>query len=500
MRAVMVMYDSLRLDMLPSYGGKEVELPNFRRLAERTVQFDNSYVCSLPCMPARRELHTGRPNFLHRSWGPLEPFDDSMPEILKNHGIYTRLVTDHNHYVEDGGGTYHPRYSTWECNRGQEGDPWAGSAAPSEGYNPHVVGEPGRIARIQKTPLGRLYNQDMVNRERQTRTEDYPQAQTFAQGLDFIRNNCSYDNWFLQIETFDPHEPFNAPGEYLAKLFDPDSVSELDWPPYAPVNEPPEVVAEVRKKYLALLSFCDDSLGKVLDEFDAHDMWKDTMLIVNTDHGYLLGEHDWWAKSMMPDYQEVAHTPLFIWDPRLQIAGEHRKSLVQTIDLAPTLLEFFGVEIPKDMLGKPLRGVIKTDSPVREYGIFGSHSGVLSVTDGKYVLMTAPKDREGGLYNYTLMTTHMRSRMSVEELQQASLAGPFSFTKGCKVLKIPAICKKMSADLPVGKELLFDVEEDPRQEHPLENSDAAARLKAALVRILEENDAPAELYSYYGLK
>src|SRR5699024_4437657 len=105
MRAVMVMYDSLRLDMLPSYGGKEVELPNFRRLAERTVQFDNSYVCSLPCMPARRELHTGRPNFLHRSWGPLEPFDDSMPEILKNHGIYTRLVTDHNHYVEDGGGT-----------------------------------------------------------------------------------------------------------------------------------------------------------------------------------------------------------------------------------------------------------------------------------------------------------------------------------------------------------------------------------------------------------
>ena len=58
MRAVMVMYDSLRLDMLPSYGGKEVELPNFRRLAERTVQFDNSYVCSLPCMPARRELHT----------------------------------------------------------------------------------------------------------------------------------------------------------------------------------------------------------------------------------------------------------------------------------------------------------------------------------------------------------------------------------------------------------------------------------------------------------
>ena len=84
MKAVMVMYDSLRRMDLPSYGGKEIELPNFKRLAEHTVVFDNSYVCSMPCMPARREIHTGRANFLHRSWGPLEPFDDSMPEILKD--------------------------------------------------------------------------------------------------------------------------------------------------------------------------------------------------------------------------------------------------------------------------------------------------------------------------------------------------------------------------------------------------------------------------------
>ena len=83
MKAVMVMYDSLRLQDLPCYGGTAIELPNFKRLAEHTAVFDNSYVCSMPCMPARRELHTGRANFLHRSWGPLEPFDDSMPEILK---------------------------------------------------------------------------------------------------------------------------------------------------------------------------------------------------------------------------------------------------------------------------------------------------------------------------------------------------------------------------------------------------------------------------------
>src|SRR5688500_7442970 len=126
MKAIMVMFDTLNRHMLPPYGCEWVHAPNFRRLAERTVTFDRCYVGSMPCMPARRELHTGRHNFLHRSWGPLEPFDDSMPELLRRNGVYTHLATDHQHYFEDGGGTYHNRYNTWEYTRGQEGDLWKG--------------------------------------------------------------------------------------------------------------------------------------------------------------------------------------------------------------------------------------------------------------------------------------------------------------------------------------------------------------------------------------
>ena len=129
MKCIMVMFDSLNRHMLPAYGCQWTHAPNFARLAQRTVTFDKSYVCSMPCMPARRELHTGRPNFLHRGWGPLEPFDDSMPEILAANKVYTHLVSDHYHYWEDGGATYHPRYSSWEFFRGQEGDPWKGQVA-----------------------------------------------------------------------------------------------------------------------------------------------------------------------------------------------------------------------------------------------------------------------------------------------------------------------------------------------------------------------------------
>ena len=219
MKAIMVMFDSLNRLMLPNYGCEWVKAPNFRRLADKTVTFDTAYVGSMPCMPARRELHTGRHNFLHRSWGPLEPFDDSMPELLGKHGVYTHLVTDHQHYWEDGGATYHPRYSSFELVRGQEGDPWKGELA-----------EPAIPEH-----LGQCWRQDAVNRKYMRREEDLPQARTFRLGLEFIDKNKDQDNWFLQIETFDPHEPFFTMEKYR-QLYPHDyDGPHFDWPNYAPV-------------------------------------------------------------------------------------------------------------------------------------------------------------------------------------------------------------------------------------------------------------------------
>ena len=106
MKVVFVLFDSLIRKALASYGGTEIDTPNFDRLAKRGISFDTHYVGSLPCMPARRDLHTGRLNFMHRSWGPLEPFDNSFVKTLRDQGVYTHLVTDHQHYFEDGGAGY----------------------------------------------------------------------------------------------------------------------------------------------------------------------------------------------------------------------------------------------------------------------------------------------------------------------------------------------------------------------------------------------------------
>ena len=160
-------------------------------------------------MPARRDLHSGRLCFLHRSWGPLEPFDDSFPALLKAGGVYSHLVSDHYHYFEDGGSTYHNRYTTWDFIRGQESDPWVAMVEPPlERFRKQY-----HELQFEDTRDGyRL--QGMLNREQIREEHEFPSVRCFDSALGFLEENGEADNWLLHLETFDPHEPFAAPESY----------------------------------------------------------------------------------------------------------------------------------------------------------------------------------------------------------------------------------------------------------------------------------------------
>jgi arylsulfatase A-like enzyme len=481
MKALMVMFDSLNRHFLPPYGCDWTHAPNFARLAQRCVTFDKSYVCSMPCMPARRDLHTARPRFLHRDWGPLEPFDDSVPQMLKENGIYTHLATDHFHYFSDGGANYHTRYNSWEYFRGQAGDPWIGQVErPS--LEAHLCGPRDR----------KLMVQDLVNRPHLCREELQPQTRTFTAGLNFLDCNYREDNWFLQIETFDPHEPFFAPQSYHELYPHEYSGSLFDWPAYGPVTETPEQVEHARLGYAALLSMCDAHLGKVLDAMDEYALWDDTLLMVWTDHGFLLGEHESWAKVWCPWWEELSHTPFFMHDPRSPHPGERRNALVQpALDLGPTLLEYFGLEPTSDMIGKSLRPVVENDAPIRDAAIFGHFGGHVNVTDGRHVLM------RGGdaatIYHHTLMPQHRSARFEPALLENAELAPPFRFTKNCPTFKIPR-------QTAARESLLFDLQTDPRQQTPLHDHEIATAMNAHLRHLLGECDAPCEQWQRLGLE
>lgn len=489
MKAIMVMYDTLSRRFLSTYGNTWVKTPNFERLKEKSIQFNQFYAGSLPCMPARRELHTGRYNFLHRGWGPIEPFDISAMELLKKKGIYSHITTDHSHYWEDGGATYLPRYTTWEGFRGQEGDRFVGMVNASERLTIP------KQAKTSKT--GESFYVNYANRTKMQKEEDFSSVKAFQAGLDFIDLNHTEDDWFLQIESFDPHEPFYVPQRYLDLYEDIDCDVYFDWPPYAPVCESEQEKRQIILRYAALISMCDEYLGKVLDKMDAYDLWKDTMLIVNTDHGFLTGEHDWWGKNVMPNYNEIVHLPFYIYDPRCPKANEERDSLAQTIDIAPTLLDFFQVDIPEVMQGKALLPVIEHKGIIHDSVLFGSCGGHINLCDGTYVYMRSSlTSKNQPFYEYTLMPTMMRGFMNAKALAKSELTNEFACFQNQTVLKIPS--STFMSSYRFGNKL-FNITKDYNQQYPMEDVDIELMMIEKMRKAMLESEAPKEQYERMGI-
>ncbi|MBY6116793.1 sulfatase [Mameliella alba] len=503
MKTIFVLFDSLNRHMLSPYGGTRIPTPNFDRLAARSATFDKHYVGSMPCMPARRDLLTGRLSFLHRSWGPLEPFDNAFPEILaREKGVYSHLVTDHFHYFEDGGATYHNRYDSFDFVRGQEGDRWKAMVQP------HWDRLREKYHDAQFSAQRRDYkSQNMINREFIRAEEDFPSVQVFDAGMRFIDANKDADNWVLQIETFDPHEPFHAP-ERFKTPFDTGWTGGIrDWPRYGRVDELPEECEELRANYYATVALCDDLLGRLLDQMDREEMWNDTILIVTTDHGFLLGEHDFWAKNRMNIYEEIAHIPLFIHDPRRPAAdGARVDALTQTSDIAPTMLDIYGAEVPSEVTAQSLLPLLEGGTSGYDAVLFGYFGGAVNITDGRHSYHRYPPDLQTqDIYQYTLMPTNINELFPVAELAGAELSEPFAFTKGAPLLKVPvrpgsAMSRNYGPDCFIEDDTrLYDLIADPGQEAPLDAPEIETRLAAQMARMMTDLGAPDEAFARLGL-
>ncbi|SUG17960.1 putative sulfatase [Salmonella enterica subsp. arizonae] len=412
-------------------------------------------------------------------------------QALRQHGVHTHMVTDHKHYWRDGGATYHTRYSTFEFIRGQEGDCWKGQVE-----KPVIRWQGNEDEETLRRRAGRM-TQDLINRAAMPTQQEHFTHRTISAGMEFLQNNCEQDNWFLQIECFDPHEPFFVPEKYLTQYGC--KPEEFDgWVPYycgAPGGKDDE---KVRKFYQALITMCDDYLGQVMDKLKALNLWDDTLFIVCTDHGFLLGEHHWWGKNIMPVYNEIANTPFFIRDPRCKIRGVRRQALAQTVDIPATLMEYFEIPRPATMTGQPLRSAIERDEPVRDYALFGYFGGHINITDGEYVYMRCPREQhKANLYEYTLMPTRIDSPFKIDELKDIRIHPGFDFTQGTQVMQIPATFGYLNPWRFGDK--LFDLKNDPEQCHPLNDEALSHRYASAMIPLMQQHDAPPELYTRFEL-
>lgn len=512
MNVVFVLFDSLIRHGIGPYGGS-IKTPNIDRFAEMAVTFDRHYVGSMPCIPARRDLMTGRSHFLHASWGCLEPFDKAVTkELRREKGVYSHLITDHPHYFAYGGAGYHSSFDSWEFIRGQEGDPCLACVDFNEAdyagiYSPtyYPVGD-------AKIDLPFLRTQHIKNRDHYLRSEkDSCIARCYQSAFAFLDTNHKADNWFLQLECFDPHEPFFATRRFR-EMYGVNDGLVADWPFYKRVFESEKQAQTLIRNYRATATMCDEYFGRLLNYMDQYRLWDNTILIFSTDHGLLLSEHDWWGKNRQPYYEEISHIPLIVYDPRRkEHAGERRNALTQTPDICATIYDAFGMTPPEEVTGKSLLPLVEENSSAERGVIFGMFGGAVGATDGRYTYYLYPDDlsSDNNLFEYTLMPEHLRNQMSVEELRDMELFGPFDFSQGVRLPKIRA--RDDSKRIPLerqgfegtfqdAKTVLFDVSTDPQQKSPITDPVIESRMRRIIVEQMARLDAPPEAYVRFRLE
>ena len=509
MRTIFILSDSLNRRFLPCYGAEEAALtPNIDRLAQRAVVFDEHWCGSAPCMPARRDIMTGRLNFLERPWGGIEPYDHTLGALLGAHGVYTHMETDHFHYAERGGENYWGHFTSWNLHRGTEHDTihWGPGKQGVKGHTapPDYVGLYSDSYETTKA----LYGDEK---------EAYSTPRTFRAAADWLERNHDADNFLLWAEGFDPHEPFDVPTEFLEQ-YEGENPGPGDpyWPDYVTADRyTPEQVAYFRRRYKALVTMTDAYIGKILDVLDKYDMWKDTLVVLTTDHGYMLGEHGFMAKCFMPDYNEVHHIPLLVAAPGA--APGRCGALTENIDLFPTFLEAYGV--PAEECRNPIHGIslwplLRGETErLRGELLFGVFGKTVNVYDGRHLYMRAKAGEANEplfLYGATMSLLNAYigyDTMSGAEIDEIEM-GRFLPWTNYPVYKVPARCCHWTNNALrfdrinryVPGSLLFDLRSDYAQEHPLTNPALEAEMTEKLMRCMERCGAPAEQYVRLGLR
>lgn len=481
----MVLLDSLNRDYLSAFNPSAwAKTPAITSFASESVCFDNHWICSAPCMPARRDLFTGREGFLERGWGPLEPFDCTLMQCLRANGIFCHMETDHYHYAELGGEGYMQAFDTWNLERGQEADPW--------------------VSRV-KAPLipphyGRMRPQYLLNRSTFTREEQYPTPLTFQHAISWLEDNKGEDDFFLMVEGFDPHEPFDCPQSYLDLYGDDYEGKSYYWPEYAPVSEPDDAQKHIKTCYAGTLSMADHWLGRFIEKMKSLGMYEDTLIIFTTDHGHLLGEHGLLAKNYMHQYQELAHIPLCIHMPGGEGKGRRVSALTNALDIMPSILTHHGIAIPASVKGKSLLSLAKGKSEVlHDYVLYGTFGKAVNVTDGHYTYYRAPKDLSNlPLYQYTASPTTFRHYLGNREALAIEMGRFLPYTD-YPVMRIPVQTGAKALEF-VSHTELYDIKKDREESHPLFDSTLEKRMECLLTRAMTEMDAPVEQFERLGLR
>lgn len=366
MNVILIISDSLRRDHVPSYSSQvvppkpelgppyKIHAPYLEEFGSNALVFDNAYVSSFPTVPCRNDILTGRYTFAYKPWAPIGDEKHILSETLNKAGYVTALFADTPHPFTPGF-NYQRGFQAWDIIRGQEGDRW--KSAPRQVKLPC---DPNKLR-------GGAYvtTQYLRNVSGRRTEEDYFPARTMRAAASWLEENYS-SPFFLYVDTFDPHEPWDPPAHYLNRYSQGYQGEAVIYPRYDVVsNMKMEELKYCRALYAGEISLVDRWIGFLLDRVKDLGILDDTMIIIMTDHGFYFGDHNYLGKSLiaanfqqgLPLYPEVCRIPFMMRVPGCE--PRRLSAYVQPVDVMPTVLDYLGVDIPPTVQGQSIMPVIR---------------------------------------------------------------------------------------------------------------------------------------------
>jgi arylsulfatase A-like enzyme len=358
MNLLVLCTDTFRADYLGSYGNTWVRTPNLDRLAEEGVRFEDFYAEALPTLPARRVLYTGRRAFpfTYRpqksdqvqlpGWHPLDDEDITLAEWLRERGYTTGLISDLYHMMKPGK-NFHRGFHSWQWIRGQESDPFVPTPAADVDVSRYVPPETPPDA-----PVRRNLAQYLNNRAWWKTEADHYAAQVMRAAAAWIEQHGRKKPWMLWVESFDPHEPWDAPSEYVNEYCPNYEGLEPIWPTGFVKDYGEAEFRRIRAHYAGECTHVDRWCGHVIAALDSLGLRDDTVVVFTSDHGTMMGEQGEIHKGVDRVRVQVARSPLIIRHPDRTYAGKRVEGFIQHQDLMPTLLHLLGEPPPERCNGE----------------------------------------------------------------------------------------------------------------------------------------------------
>jgi arylsulfatase A-like enzyme len=428
------MMDTLRPDYLGCYGNKWIKTPNLDRFARESMVFDRSVAEALPTIQVRRAMFTGQrvfpftrdvfgteaeassagATFLGVSnmpipgWAPIPLFQVTLSEMMQGIAFLwsgeeetipayrTALITDTYPYFSFPGMNFYRGFGHWDYIRGQQGDHYGVPVSAKKWDMDRFMPPWFKTTWEAHELVGYL-----ANAAKRQGEEDYFAPRVFRSAVDWLQESReAEDPFFLCVDCWDPHEPWDPPQPYV-DLYDAGYQGlEMIAPYYGPTAWMSEKeLNHMRMLYAGEVTLVDTWFGKFMGKVRELGLLDNTLIIVTSDHGHLLGEHGVAGKLSAAMYNELINSVLMIRHPEGIGAGQRSDALVQHHDICTTIVNFSGVRPPYDLEGRDLMPVVEGRSDkVRDYATCGFGLSVWCRTD-EHVLICGKDGDEPQLFD-----------------------------------------------------------------------------------------------------